>query len=532
MEYSETYLEYQKQIQNKYEQSEILPVIKAHKAYVKDIINNQAEMYDSLRFYDQNHETTQIQSLSLCVAYLKFGLDIPMINSMCEENLILENLRNSVLCSILSVSANPESNYLYAPTIRVIGKILDFYDIIIRTITKVPAYYHKYRYERYIEYCLSREDLFMFPVFTSVGATDLLKLRPFPIFPIGLNITLEHVDEYAQSPIEFFIHDINHVRRMYESNLDDMQKRGINIENPQDRRNYYQESYLCLNNVLSILNNTIKTKSKDENVSTITIPSINNAKVVETSVSHLNMTDYSEIKDETPIDIGYAQIIKIIVFEITHEDALPMQQDIICETILRNSGIEVEFPRLSTDTDKISVVKNIEKGGSILGFVKYKLRYGFFDPIHSPLDYVVKHYYRTDRQLSIAVQILLTKLCNNPIPNNSLEHDRILINITDKSGLNVPNHPDLLELYIPEIINNPTFGDLTDEEVNALRQKNNINIENIFSGIRPQPVTEQGNLLKKVGGNTYKRKLNKRKLNKYKTSKQINKTKYYTGRKN
>ena len=520
MGYSEKYIEYKNQIKSKYAEPGMLAIIAEHKTYVKYIINNQGEMYSRLQFYDKNHETTQIPELGLCINYLKFGLNIPMIDSMCEENLILQNLRNSLLCTILSISADPESRYLYAPTFRAIIQILDFYDIIIRSITPVPAYYHKYRYQRYIEYCLSRPDLFLFPAFTSISATDLLILRPFPIFPVGINITLEEVDEYDQSPIEFFIHDINHTRRMFESNLVDMSKKGLDIGIPDVRLKYYEKSSECLDKILSIMRNTHKTNS-GKDVITIKIPTIVPSRV-DTIITkkdglHLNMVDYSLIEQETPIDLGYSQIIKMIIFEITHEDAEPMQEDVICGIILRNSGIEVSFPRISTQADKISVVKNIEKGGSTLGFVKYKLRYGFYDTPDNPMDYVVRHYYRTDNQLAIATQILLKKLCNNPVQNGSPEYDRILINLTDKSGLNIPNHADLVKIYLPEVLKDPKFGDLTDEGVSALRQKYGIPIENSFTGDRPKPVTEQDDLLKKLGGKKYKTR--KYKPKKYKTSK-------------
>ena len=70
---------------------------------------------------------------------------------------------------------------------------------------------------------------------------------------------------------------------------------------------------------------------------------------------------------------------------------------------------------------------------------------------------------------------------------------------------------------MPDVLKDPTFGDLTDEGVSALRQKYDIPIENSFTGDRPKPVTEQDNLLKKLGGKKYKTR--KYKTRKYKTRK-------------
>jgi len=496
------YKEYERQIQERYSDEKIRVIKERHEQYVRNIISQQSVEYNKLvmkGFFSGCHETIQIIELKDCVDYLKHGLDIEIIENKCRENPILQQLRDSLLCSIFSVTSNEEMSYLYGPTIRVLIKIIDFYDIIIRSIHEVPPYYHKYRYERYVEYCISLRDLFIFPTFAYIGATDLIKLRAYPLFPIGLNIKLEFVDEFFQSPIEFFIHDINHTRRMIETNISDMKKNGVDIDKQTQVTEYYNQSNVCLQKVLNIIKNTIKAKDQPQpNVDEIHIPSIaHDGSIGIERLFHLDMNDYSKVNKSTQIDQGYSQIIKIIIFEITHEDALPMREDVICSTILRNSGIETPFPRLSQEG---KVITSIEPGGSILGFVKYKLRNGFFDSVENPLDVIVKHFYRTDNQIAIATQILLSKLCDNKVTNNSSEHERILINITDKEGLNLPVNEDLIVKYMPEVLAHEKYGDLTVDKIYELRTKNNIMRENLYTGERPKPITEQENLLKKLGG--------------------------------
>jgi hypothetical protein len=75
-----------------------------------------------------------------------------------------------------------------------------------------------------------------------------------------------------------------------------------------------------------------------------------------------------------------------------------------------------------------------------------------------------------------------------------------MINITDKEGLNIPLTDDLLKTFMPEILSNEKYGDLKENDVNNLRLKNNIRTQNLYTGERPKPVTEQGNLLGKLGG--------------------------------
>jgi hypothetical protein len=278
-----------------------------------------------------------------------------------------------------------------------------------------------------------------------------------------------------------------------------MTRREIDINNFNEKLAYYDKSKECLDEVIYILNNTLENRPTTKtNVEQITIPQITQkGERKTTKVKHLSLDDYSKIDYTNPIDMGYSQIIKVILFEITHEDAMPMHKDIICSTILRNSGIETVFPRLDA---KGKIIRSIEKGGSILGFVKYKVRNGFFDSIEMPLEVVAKYFYRTDRQITIATQILFKKLCGTVVPNGSPDHDRIMINITDKSGLNLPVNLGVVEQYAMEVLSNPLYGDIPETEVDILRKKNGIMESNLFTGERPKPITEQGNLLEKLGG--------------------------------
>ena len=534
MSSSSKYDLFESQVESKYKSDVIQPTIEAHKKYIIHVINHQEQVYsEHVEFFSGgNHETIQIKELKTCIDYLKFGLDIPIINEECETNPVLHNLRNSLMCSILAVHSNEDLSYLYGPSIRVIFKIIDFYDIFIRSIRtigeKLPEYYHKYRYERYIEYCITFKQLMLVPTFAYIGATDLLKLRPYPIFIVGITIANKFVDEFFQSPVEYFIHDVNHCRRMADANIKDMIEREIDVDNYHDVKSYFDYSSRCLQTVLKILNNKLTDKTPIEpNVVEINIPTLKQKSIEFKKIRHLELDNYSDIDESTQIDEGYSQIIKLIVFEITHEDALPMQPDIICKTMMRISGHMPYFPRLTVGDESAKVVIKQQYGGSILGYIKYKLRYGFFDNIDNPISAIVHYYYRTDRQIAIASQILMAKLCGIHAPRGEELHDKILINITDKNGINYPVRSDLLKHYMPDVITTPLTGDLTDDESNELRKKYGINHPNEYTGIRPEPITEQGNMLLKTtrphGGSvkkiTKQRAYKKSKINKTKKSK-------------
>ena len=304
-------------------------------------------------------------------------------------------------------------------------------------------------------------------------------MRPYPLFPIGVSMTNTYVDEFLQSPIEFFIHDINHTRRMFEENEKDMVRKNKNPNNCYDTIEYYNESNKCLEKIKDIL---IKYTIKDTN-------------------TPYQQKPIQNIAYDTLIEKGYASIIKIIIFEIVHEDALPLQEDIICKTILRSSREPVLFPRIGeSDTGKLEVHQKIELGGSILGFVKYKLRYEFFDTTEYINNYIAPVEYRTDKKIAEATYILLNKLCGKKIEiDENFVKDTIICNITDKRGLNKPVRSDIMD---HEKNLEYKHLDYNEEEINKARVKCGINEPNEFDGNRPASIEEQTNLINRLlGGN-------------------------------
>jgi hypothetical protein len=444
-------------------------------------------------------ETTQdIFGIEYLFDFLKSGLVIELIDEL--NNPILYRVRDNLICNILSLTIDPTRKYLYGPTIRTIFKIVEFYDILIRTLGQEPAYYHKYRYERYVEYCIScsKDGLILLPTCYNIGVTDLLKMRGYPLFPIGISMTKLHVDEFQQTPAEFFVHDINHSRRMFEENLkhfDEIKSKYTSI------LNYYNDCDKFSKQIIELINNNFEAKKNasigiDDNIGLYDLPffDINTHNFITKKYKCLTQKGINELKNGQPIDKGYSQIIKIIIFEITHEDALPIHPEIICSNITRGSGNNPLFPRLTQTNKGIEVIALSDEGASILSFVKYKLRYGFFDIYPTINELAVYSSYRTDKRLAIATKILLDFICNNAI-----EMDKLLTLITDKTGLNPPVHMDNLytinkltnKSHYSDILEDRDFGDLSEEDIKQIRLKYGLPQINEFSGIRPKPVSEQ-----------------------------------------
>ena len=119
----------------------------------------------------------------------------------------------------------------------------------------------------------------------------------------------------------------------------------------------------------------------------------------------------------------------------------------------------------------------------------------------------------------------MKKLCKRTVSINSDDYFRIIINITDKHGLNIPNHEDNL-IKFKNIKDDSIYGDFTINDVNRIRKLKGINIENLFTGDRPKDVTEQGTNLLTILGSSSKG-VKKTKRNKFikKNKKQITRRK-------
>ena len=243
----------------------------------------------------------------------------------------------------------------YDDVIRFCTKFIDYIDIIIRSnnIDNPPEeYFQRKRYYYYMEYCISKfPNIILFPTFDNIGATDLIKVRCIPVFFIGITTDLIYADEFLLSPSEFYFHDINHARIMYQQN----------------------EEYIKKNNITN--------DKLIENMSTTT---------------HKYYEDIKKIKDN-----GMKNVMKMLIFEIIHEDGFPMIDTILCEKLVRKQGIDFVERMTNKGIEKVD-----KKTSSTLGFSLVKLRCHFFEE-NTPIEQIVPKNYRTLDKIIEAAQKLL-----------------------------------------------------------------------------------------------------------------------------
>jgi hypothetical protein len=114
----------------------------------------------------------------------------------------------------------------------------------------------------------------------------------------------------------------------------------------------------------------------------------------------------------SPENMKYESLIKILLFEIVHEDALPFNKDCIKMDLLFKSGNSYPYERTYDNTeDKYNRVnlRFYEQGASTLRTIYNKIRHAFFEKEQTN-DIIVKTNMRYIKHMIEASYLLLNKV--------------------------------------------------------------------------------------------------------------------------
>ncbi len=319
---------------------EIKKTFDKHVIHVKKLINDPLQTYNK---YISSPEFTEV--LSTIIEYLILSIkkimthENSMINDMCRIKLM--NLYNVQYLN----------NYAYISTLNAILSSIELFEILERRDNNtIGVYYHFLNYKYYFDK-LIEDDCFIFPtIYNKLGSTDIINIRSVPVFFCGITAKSVYVDEFWQSPLEFFIHDINHSRRMYQ----------------YSKFHLMEESAKFTSEIIEF----IKLKKEDSDT----------------------------IK-------AHKQLMKMLLFEIVHEDALYMLPEIIWDALHRDTDYVYIFERTVLNDGKLDVVKQPIKVEGAMAYTKYKLQYQFYD--HGDSKWVVDSKYRTVTNIVNAAMLLL-----------------------------------------------------------------------------------------------------------------------------
>lgn len=140
--------------------------------------------------------------------------------------------------------------YPYIPTIMAIVNALAFLDTYTRAQSQdVSKLYHSDRYFYHLYHMhhlpsLKNGKPIYLPVLGELYLRDFIKLRPIPLGLIGVEPAQAiFADAYLNSPLDFFVHDLNHTRR-----LDSYNQRAWKMDKPLHKmaENYHFVIYHIL----------------------------------------------------------------------------------------------------------------------------------------------------------------------------------------------------------------------------------------------------------------------------------------------
>lgn len=267
-----------------------------------------------------------------------------------------------------------------------------------------------YHYDRYLYHwftLIADPEVMMMPTTANIGFEDLLRLRSVQIGFVGVSTKTIRVDRHYQTPIDFWYHDVNHVRRMvgYLSLL--MRQRKISTIKEKDQ--LYKE-----------LN-----------------------EVIDKYIDHIILTKKPTGDDKIALamwerETALKRILRVILFEMVHESALTPDRDTLFKELLRDHTVPQPFEYLSmvpggvngdkelirmdngslfSGARRMGPLKEKYGGGpahviyindralSLLSNVKNKLIHGFYDSTYDPKGYVVPVEYRTTENIVLAAEM-------------------------------------------------------------------------------------------------------------------------------
>lgn len=272
------------------------------------------------------------------------------------------------------------NQYPYAYSIRVLVQALSTIDLINIDLkskkegdawaTNYANVYFKERYHYYLDYLLDNSpNIFILPILQNVGATTLIKNRYSRIQLCGVIFDEAFADEDIQTPSNFFWHDLNHARRIYQNNLW-----------------YSKQHKMPMDKLYSIMRKDVKALMPIK-------------------------------KWLSPENMKYESLIKILLFEIVHEDALPFNKECIKMDILFKSGNSYPYERTYDNVEDDNNYNRInlrfyEQGASTLRTLYNKIRHAFFEKEQTN-DIIVMTDLRYIKHMIEASYLLLNKVAPN-----------------------------------------------------------------------------------------------------------------------
>ena len=435
---------------------EILETVK-RKNYDNDIREFIKDIYPSIINEPYNHYVlfkTRLKEEGMTASFPEFkGTVSYLAKKIFQDEEIFNFLNtncnvslNQLLHKFVSIQIQGKYYYPYRATIYCIENMLEILDLYYRSKEEFSPYYHTFLYRTYlnvltddINYCTDNR---VFPCCKSVGATDIIKTRCVPILFLGVSDAPLLADQYLNTPLEFWSHDIQHVRRQI-----------------QETNRYYDEYEKNINYYTKRDIFTIQTK-------------LEFYKKMENYIKEKILPIITIVKGEEERVTAFKQIKKLIIFEICHEITWPITPLSLCRNILlRFDSLPTENINVNTNPESPFLFKTVYTlfdNATTLANVLGKLRSGFFDDVNNTYHLIVNKQYRTSQFVSQAAMELLREIKCEKIPSEQYilalttdptttgeYKDRKQIDIQDEGmSVPIPYPPDEVNLFDDGLLHN------------------------------------------------------------------------------
>ena len=441
--------------------------IEEHKRFVQYMIENPYEIYQNFKLRLTLHGAdAEFPEFEGVIGYLVKAIfqtpEIIKCLEMPEYKVLLEQL----LHKLLSLQIEGRFNYPYRSTIYCIENLLELLDFYYRNTDesykdesipvneKIGPYYHIFRYRSYMttftdskEYGIPKN--IIFPTCANINATSLIKLRCVPILIMGVSNKPVYVDQYLNTPLDFWAHDIQHGKRQIQETL---RYYDLFIKHNQ----YFQRRTL-----FDIVTEDQFYKYMEDFIKKIIIPKI---------------TIQEEDNEET---IAKKNIWRLIIFEVVHEKAWPITNLSLCRNIpLRYDEFPVENLTYDEKKNKITSFHYLFADPTTIGNVVGKIRTGFYDKTVKPNEKIIAIKYRTSSFVAKCAKLLMEEIikCDN-IPSNdyflALATDRhAMQEFKDIKSIDLPDEPIEPQPY-------PEEENLFDEDMLAITLEPKTNLDDI-----------------------------------------------------
>jgi hypothetical protein len=378
-----------------YDKDRRLEIRALQKNETMDIVNNPLKKYEELsaRLAEQGPNAA-FPEFKHTVDYLVEALLADeKVEAMCTGNPSMARFREIVLAKLHAVT-NAEAfgvEMPYTETILAIERAEEFFDVLRRgqMTSEVPKLYHSDRYEYYMHYLLAQKEHIMFPTITGLGIKEFLEVRGVPIGFLGVNVKTNWVDGYWQTPYEFFHHDINHSRRMWQFFKEQAKREGLSVlEFARKYDKFVQETVMPLVN-----------PDEKDNIATT----------------------------------QRKMVLEILLFEVLHEDALPATPEVIQKALLREPLVRTPFEEIDGDT----VVYLMEEGATTLAYAFRKLIHTFYDKPGERRKTLIEEGLRTRSKIVEAAKFFMDAV----YPDDSMS-DEELIKLLEQLVVTDEGFPD------------------------------------------------------------------------------------------